>query len=613
MALNVLHLVAEEVELASAARLQRAETSVGLRPRIVGPPANYETSEIRIERLCRWNAETLEQELDPSVSRIDLVVAHGWWSTPAAERLAARRGVPLVLVGRSSAQEAEEKEIASWAAAHADWIMEPLTEDAEPAAVGRRALAVYQETLARRTATTDAPAPPRPYQVLVRAEDLAHSLVDFLLVGLPRVAIMKGASQEAWSEACARSDTAVMASGAGSAQAAEAALACGCLPLVVGVTTSVDRRVVCTAPAALAQELARWLSEPEERARRLSRSRTSPPAPPEALRSRTRPLRVVLSHGGLVAEELRHSLAPLGWELRSLLGPGGDPLASADFLVVLPYGDPHGALHAVRRARRMGVPTAFWNVEDPRYYFDRELGPPVLAAAQEATLAFSTTLQLAAEYRAHGVELRNLPNYGRTFFFVAEPLPEHERAIDVLFLGTLTPERQEFLQEYRSALGQRWNLVVRDDVRDPSMLRGLVSTARLGLSIGTMTDSVRAGGARVRGEGVTERVFDYPLAGTPVLSDRRGHLADVLTEGEDVFVFEDVRDATQRTKDLLADADARACAVGTARRKVLQRHLGRHRLHTIAGALADQDGASGLLRDAVERARAHLEDPMVLA
>ena len=145
-----------------------------------------------------------------------------------------------------------------------------------------------------------------------------------------------------------------------------------------------------------------------------------------------------------------------------------------------------------------------------------------------------------ASYRALGVDVAYLPVHGRGFF-LADTLPR-DRPIDVLFLGTLTPERRSFLAQLREELGPSVTLVARDDVRDPGELRALVSSAKLGLSCGTLTDAITPAGL-LRSESVTERVFDYPLAGTPVLSDERAHLSEVLVEGEEVFVYRDVNDA----------------------------------------------------------------------
>jgi len=196
---------------------------------------------------------------------------------------------------------------------------------------------------------------------------------------------------------------------------------------------------------------------------------------------------------------------------------------------------------------------------------------------------------------------------GRGFFFVADPLKEEQRTIDVLFLGTFTADRRRFLDEYRAALGPQVRLVAREDVRDPTALRDLVASARLGLSVGTMTDAVTPHGLQ-RGEGLTERLFDYPLAGTPVLSEARGHLGETFVNGEDLFVFQDVTSAVALTRELLGDPDMRAAIGASARRKILERHLGRHRILSIIEALAATPGASPVLGAALAVARSRLAD-----
>ena len=353
-----------------------------------------------------------------------------------------------------------------------------------------------------------------------------------------------------------------------------------------GKLVEVYRQALARAQTRLAaQRAARRAPTPEAP---LLASAPSAPAAPSAAAAPSaptglRPLQVVLNHGGLVAEELATSLRPWGWELRPLMGPGRDPLPGADLLLALPYGDPRGALDALRRARRLGVASAFWNVEDPRYFFDPELGPLVRELAREASATFSTTLQLSAEYRALGVELAYLPCHGRGWF-EADPLPEEARTVDLLFLGTLTDERRQRLAALRGHLGPQVSLLVRDDLREPGAVRELVRCARLGLSLGSLTDAPAA-----RGEGLTERLFDYPLAGTPVLCDARRHLATCFAPGEEVFVAEDPREAARLAQALLSDPARREAAMRRARARVLAEHLGRHRLREVLRVLLARD------------------------
>jgi hypothetical protein len=399
----------------------------------------------------------------------------------------------------------------------------------------------------------------RTFDVGILADGVNWELVERLFLRFGRALVLKGASENEWAEACGRCRVAVAVAVAGAApRRAEVARKRGCVPILVE-PASTEGEVV--------RQILSFLSDPDPK--------------PAAFLS-TGPLRIVLNHGGLVAQELAASVRWFGWELTSLFDGEHDPLPRADLLIVLPYGDPLGALDAVRRAERLGVPTAFWNVEDPRYYYHPEYGPIVRALAPEASATFSTTYQLAARYRELGVDVHYLPNYGRSYFFVEEPLDDGERSIDLLFLGSSTPERTLFIDRLRKDLGARVTFVARDDVRDPGEIRRLVASARLGLAYGTLTDAPES-----LGEGLTERVFDYPLAGTPVLSDARAHLGDHFVDGESVFLLDEQAAVTQ-IRSLLAHPERLRKVAARARSEILRRHLGRHRVLTIVEALRDR-------------------------
>lgn len=608
MTSRALHLVVDAAGRARAEALQALEPRLGWSSTVAAGELEQATSG-PLEAACRSTARVFASARDATtdVARVDLVVAHGWAAAPAAERLAAGRAAAALVWAAPPPSSGPLAELAGWAAEWLDGV-KLQAEAAQPTVDEARE--VYQAARARRLAPPPED-PARLYDLAVRPEGLAPELVEFLLLRTQRFVVQKGGPRAEWRATCSRSRVALLSAHTHSAaDLVDDAIAAGCLPLVLDGEPD-DLRAVAVQEVSLPDALTRWLTDPAARRARLTLAQESlvarvRSAPAQgAHRPVGRPLRLVLNHGGLVASELGSSLAPLGWELRPLLGAGRDPLPGADLLIVLPYGDPRGALDAVRRARRSGVPAAFWNVEDPRYYHDPGLGPLVQAAAQESTLSFSTTAQLAAEYRGRGVELRYLPNYGRGYFWVETPLQEGRRTIDVLFLGSVTPERQEFLAAYRAALGPGVRVVARDDVREPEALRDLVASARLGLSVGTMTDAVTPRGL-LRGEGLTERLFDYPLAGTPVLSDQRAHLAETFRAGEEVFVFQDVLSAAAETRALLGDPGRRAAVAARAREKVLRQHLGRHRALAIVDALAAVPGAPGVLSLAAAAARERL-------
>jgi hypothetical protein len=595
------------------ARLPALELERGLFVELVEEP---EAGEGELTRLASRGASVLLRALRLVGEAPHAVVAHGWLAALAGRRVADRAGVPLVVSApggvRSgweprSVGDEELRGLVSWACRSADRVV---VQD-QAARQALRALAGVDDALivvaaagdeARttgdlyRTLAEHRPAPSgRAFDVAVRAEGGAPAELDRLLTRHARTVTLKGATPSAWAEACASARVAVVLDG--DVAATDLALDRACLP-------------VGPARDDLIEEVSRWLEDDATRCRRVRTLRSTRRAAAtvrggQAVREQAgRALRIAINQGGFQASDLHDSVAPLGWEVRSLLAGGRpDPLPGADFLLVLPYGDPRGALAALRRARRMAVPTVFWNVEDPRYFLDDELGPIVRDLAREATLTLSSTRQLEEEYRGLGVDLRYLPNFGRGYYRVEEPVPEAERAIDLLFLGSFTPERRAFLDALRERLGPGVAFVARDDVRDPPEVRELVASARLGLSVGTLTDVP----GRTRGEGLTERVYDFALAGTPVLSDERAHLADHFTPGDEVFVFRDVDDAAAQVRALLADPERRASAAAKARADVLARHLGRHRLIEIASRLQARGALSAACGAEMARVQASME------
>lgn len=595
---RVLHMVVGEAGARAAAALRKLETSEFVSWTVREAPRAGDPG---LGAACDASVRLLRKGL--RLRDLDLVVAHGWALAPAAERLTQRNGAALVVCAWSPPLPAVE-ELEAWVRSQADLILEgPAALGGGLTAPGQLAQA-YRAALQRRRNRISPSGLKRNYDVVVRGEGLSEELVDVLFTKLKRVVVEQGSGRADWRVRCTRSRVALLGQGLRDLPALAAdARAAGCLPIVVGHASGATPDLVVDEPGAL-PALLDYLADPGRLSERLgevlagaasSQGVTDP--------GTSRPLRIVLNHGGAVANELRHSLAPTGWELRPLAEPG-DPLPTADLLLVLPYGDPAGGLEALRRARRLGVPTAFWNVEDPRYFFDSEFGPLVRASAAEATAVFSTTLQLAAEYAELGVQVRYLPNYGRGFFR-CEPRAESERTIDLLFLGTFTPDRKKFLAALTGELGSSVNVVARQDVREPGQVRELVANARLGLSIGSMTDANSPRGPQ-RGEGLTERVFDYPLAGTPVITVARGHLVPTFVPEEDVFVSGDARSTATRVIQLLSDPVQRDRVMLNARRKILERHLGVHRILTIVETLAEVADATGVLTSAAEAARGAL-------
>jgi spore maturation protein CgeB len=105
---------------------------------------------------------------------------------------------------------------------------------------------------------------------------------------------------------------------------------------------------------------------------------------------------------------------------------------------------------------------------------------------------------------------------------------------------------------------------------------------------------------------VNQRLFDAPLAGSAVLTDRRAELESLFEPGREVLVYDSPAEALELGRDLLRDEPARRRLVECARRRIRAEHLYVHRLSRLletVGQVLDRKGSGGLkaFRPAAEK------------
>lgn len=89
---------------------------------------------------------------------------------------------------------------------------------------------------------------------------------------------------------------------------------------------------------------------------------------------------------------------------------------------------------------------------------------------------------------------------------------------------------------------------------------------------------------------VNQRLFDAPLAGSLVLSDRRADLTDFLEPGREVLVYHDVAQAPEIGLELTRDEPRRRAMVEAARLRIRSGHLYTHRLRAMLDGIGARLG-----------------------
>jgi len=179
----------------------------------------------------------------------------------------------------------------------------------------------------------------------------------------------------------------------------------------------------------------------------------------------------------------------------------------------------------VRLCKENGIPTAFWNKEDPAHFDE------FIEMALEFDHIFTTDLNCVPKYRERGKEAKVLPFAAQTSLFNPVEITR-ERLDRVSFAGswiTFYPERNAFFERLAGVLGKDLDVFDRNfgttDPRYsfPKKYRGIIKGRlegqeilraykgyRFGLNINSVTDSPTM---------LARRVFELMACNTPVLSN----------------------------------------------------------------------------------------------
>jgi glycosyltransferase involved in cell wall biosynthesis len=131
--------------------------------------------------------------------------------------------------------------------------------------------------------------------------------------------------------------------------------------------------------------------------------------------------------------------------------------------------------------------------------------------------------------------------------------------IDVLFVGTLTPERREFLDELRKLLPESVNFVVKEFVWEEEYAK-LMSRAKIVLN-------------PVRPEmkhGANLRMFEIPAFGALELASYGNK--EWLTPGKEILVYKDAEEAGELIAKYLKEGKKREEMAERGKRRVFKEH-----------------------------------------
>ena len=150
-----------------------------------------------------------------------------------------------------------------------------------------------------------------------------------------------------------------------------------------------------------------------------------------------------------------------------------------------------------------------------------------------------------------------------------------ERDIDVLFAGTLTPERRVFLRKLRRLLPDSVKMIVKEFVWEEEYA-GLMSRAKIGINL-------------LRPEmehGVNLRTFEIPAFGAMEIT---GFCRDEwLTPGKEAEVFNSAEEAAELIRRYLKDDKAREKMAEAGRKRVVREHTIDGRVKTLMDCIKVQ-------------------------
>ena len=155
------------------------------------------------------------------------------------------------------------------------------------------------------------------------------------------------------------------------------------------------------------------------------------------------------------------------------------------------------------------------------------------------------------------------------------------RDIDVLFAGTVTPERREFLAELRKLLPETVKFVVKEFVWEEEYA-GLMSRAKIVLN-------------PIRPEmknGANLRMFEIPAFGALELGSYGKK--EWLTPGKEMLVYKDAEEAAGLIAKYLKDGKKREEMVERGKGRVFKEHKFEDRARNLMGIIGEIRGIRGL-------------------
>ncbi|MBN1515720.1 glycosyltransferase [Candidatus Sumerlaeota bacterium] len=182
---------------------------------------------------------------------------------------------------------------------------------------------------------------------------------------------------------------------------------------------------------------------------------------------------------------------------------------------------------------------------------------------------------------------------GRSIFQYAdsidpESLPEDEfdkreavRLIAAIIdFENMRDDRLELASALRDKGLQVWGDAAWKDQIPSEQFRGFVSYQ----DVGRIYHDARIIVNLSRGQlltAVNQRVYDAPMCGGFLITDRRPGLADILEPGVDMAVYDDVRELPGLIDEYLANESLRREMSARAKRRIMDAHLYEHRVQTL--------------------------------
>ena len=249
----------------------------------------------------------------------------------------------------------------------------------------------------------------------------------------------------------------------------------------------------------------------------------------------------------------------------------------------------------VRRCREMGIPTVFWNKEDPPNYerfietaklfdhvftVDADRIPDYvndLGHDRVALLPFSAQPRIHNPIR-HGKKLVERP-YDVAFAgsYFSEKHPERRRQLNLLLEAASKHDlhiysRMQY-EDKRYRFPAKFATSIVGTLPYPEMLRAYTAYD-LFLNVNSVTESPTM---------CARRLFELSAAQTAVVSGPAKAIPRFF--GEDVSVVDDPHNAEETISNLLKHKELRDRQALRAHRRVFDEHLARHRVNDILGAV----------------------------